>query len=203
MGWAVSFMCSGMGYALSAFMHPNNSLVAGVCVAMILGGFFNGVDPSIASYKEDNPAMVVACGMSFNRWAVEAIVIKEYDKYPVHLMPLTAGIIAVTYGYMPVDLNNLRIVYENVTRILEAPDSEDFEGYNLTAARREYDLEGLNMTGGFEENQELLWERIKEEIVFDEGRHFEGNILGLFAGGLLLRIIAYLGFKYYNKDKQA
>jgi hypothetical protein len=63
-------MCSGMGYALSAFMHPNNSLVAGVCVAMILGGFFNGVDPSIASYKEDNPAMVVACGMSFNRWAV-------------------------------------------------------------------------------------------------------------------------------------
>jgi hypothetical protein len=59
---------------------------------------------------------------------VEAIVIKEYDKYPVHLMPLTAGIIAVTYGYMPVDLNNLKIVYDNVTRILEGPDSEDFEG---------------------------------------------------------------------------
>jgi hypothetical protein len=59
---------------------------------------------------------------------VEAIVIKEYDKYPVHLMPLTAGIIAVTYGYMPVDLNNLKVVYDNITRILEAPDSEEFEG---------------------------------------------------------------------------
>jgi hypothetical protein len=74
--------------------------------------------------------------------------------------------------------------------------------YNLTAYQEQYDLEGLNTTGGFEENQAVLWERIKDEIVFDEGRHFEGNILGLFAGGLALRIVAYLGLKYYNKDKQ-
>jgi hypothetical protein len=75
-------------------------------------------------------------------------------------------------------------------------------GYNLTAYQKEFGLEGFNETGGFEANQQLLWEAIKEEIVFDEGRHFEGNILGLFGGGLALRIIAYLGLKYYNKDKQ-
>jgi hypothetical protein len=40
------------------------------------------------------------------------------------------------------------------------------------------------------------------QIVFDDGRHFESNILGLFSMGLLLRIIAYLGLKYYNRDKQ-
>ena len=59
---------------------------------------------------------------------VEAIVIKEYDKYPVHMMPLTAGIIFATYGYMPVDLNELSIVYENVTKVLEDPDAEEYRG---------------------------------------------------------------------------
>ena len=61
-------------FALSSLSLPlslaGSHALRALSLCSFQGGFFNGVDPSIARYQENNPAMVVACGMSFNRWAV-------------------------------------------------------------------------------------------------------------------------------------
>ena len=37
--------CSGLGYVMSVMLEPQNSMVASVAIVLVLGGFFNGVEP--------------------------------------------------------------------------------------------------------------------------------------------------------------
>ena len=42
---AVVWYCSGLGYVMSVMLEPQNSMVASVAIVLVLGGFFNGVEP--------------------------------------------------------------------------------------------------------------------------------------------------------------
>ncbi len=41
----VVWYCSGLGYVMSVMLEPQNSMVASVAIVLVLGGFFNGVEP--------------------------------------------------------------------------------------------------------------------------------------------------------------
>lgn len=43
--WGVVWYCSGLGYVMSVMLEPQNSMVASVAIVLVLGGFFNGVEP--------------------------------------------------------------------------------------------------------------------------------------------------------------
>lgn len=41
----VVWYTSGLGYVMSVMLEPQNSMVASVAVCLVLGGFFNGIEP--------------------------------------------------------------------------------------------------------------------------------------------------------------
>lgn len=43
----VVWYCSGLGYMMSVMLEPQNSMVASVAIVLVLGGFFNGVEPRL------------------------------------------------------------------------------------------------------------------------------------------------------------
>ena len=43
----VVWYTSGLGYVMSVMLEPANSMVASVAVCLVLGGFFNGIEPRL------------------------------------------------------------------------------------------------------------------------------------------------------------
>ncbi len=41
----VTWYTSGLGYVMSVMLEQQNSMVASVAVCLVLGGFFNGIEP--------------------------------------------------------------------------------------------------------------------------------------------------------------
>lgn len=76
----VCWWCSGQAYLISAFpiaLHWAN-LIA-VFVTIIMGAFLQGLSPTIADSV--HTLQGAAIHMSFNRWAMEVLVIKEFTFY--------------------------------------------------------------------------------------------------------------------------
>ena len=55
----VVWYCSGLGYVMSVMLEPQNSMVASVAIVLVLGGFFNGVEPR---FRTLTPAMKTVFG---------------------------------------------------------------------------------------------------------------------------------------------
>ncbi len=53
--------CSGLGYVMSVMLEPQNSMVASVAIVLVLGGFFNGVEPR---FRTLSPTMKTVFGGS-------------------------------------------------------------------------------------------------------------------------------------------
>ena len=68
-----------MAYLISALLPPSTVLMTGVFVALILGAFVQGLTPTIASSR--GTFLEVLMGISYNRWAMEAITINEFNYY--------------------------------------------------------------------------------------------------------------------------
>lgn len=55
----VVWYTSGLGYVMSVMLEPANSMVASVAVCLVLGGFFNGIEPRLRTLS---PAVKVIFG---------------------------------------------------------------------------------------------------------------------------------------------
>ena len=55
--------CSGLGYVMSVMLEPQNSMVASVAIVLVLGGFFNGVEPR---FRTLTPTMKTVFGAPLN-----------------------------------------------------------------------------------------------------------------------------------------
>jgi hypothetical protein len=80
------FVCwwtSGMAYMISALLPPSTVLMTGVFIALILGAFVQGLTPTIASSR--GTLLEVLMGISYNRWAMEALTINEFNYYQDNL----------------------------------------------------------------------------------------------------------------------
>ncbi|GAB4822174.1 hypothetical protein N2152v2_009220 [Parachlorella kessleri] len=98
-GLLVTWYCSSLGCLMSVVLRPANALVATIVVALMLGGFLNGVNPK---YREMSPTMKRVSGLSFDRWVTEAVTIMEFSAYPQHMWPMTRAIID-NAGYCGMD----------------------------------------------------------------------------------------------------
>ncbi|KXZ42412.1 hypothetical protein GPECTOR_150g40 [Gonium pectorale] len=76
----VCWWSSGLSYAisLSAIPSAHHALVM-VVVTLILEALFQGVSPTIREARGSLTAALQAC--SFNRWATEAVTIREFKPY--------------------------------------------------------------------------------------------------------------------------
>jgi len=99
-GMLVVWWCSSAGCLISVLIsQPANALVAAVAIVMIAGGFINGVSPN---YRELGTTTKRITALSYNRWAVEAVVISSYRHFPPYMWPLTKALINVA-GYCGLD----------------------------------------------------------------------------------------------------
>mmetsp|Transcript_31169 Transcript_31169/g.101620 ORF Transcript_31169/g.101620 Transcript_31169/m.101620 type:complete len:425 (-) Transcript_31169:946-2220(-) len=96
----VTWACYGMSYMLSAVISPNKAMLGGVTTAMILGGFFSGVNPTLQTYK-GSPSMLL-CAVSYARYAVEALIIHEFRAWPWHYTNQKVYMLA-SYGFCDYD----------------------------------------------------------------------------------------------------
>ena len=60
----VVWYTSGLGYVMSVMLEPANSMVASVAVCLVLGGFFNGIEPRYRTLSEPVKAIFGACMLS-------------------------------------------------------------------------------------------------------------------------------------------
>lgn len=99
-GFLVVWWTSSAGCLVSVLVgQPANALVAAVAVVMITGGFINGVSPS---YRDMGTTTKDLSVLSYNRWAVEAVVIASFKQYPSYIWPLSKALIN-TMGYCGLD----------------------------------------------------------------------------------------------------
>ncbi|KAL4536815.1 hypothetical protein Ndes2526A_g06320 [Nannochloris sp. 'desiccata'] len=99
-GLLVVWWTSSAGCLISVLVNNSaNALVASVAVVMIAGGFINGVSPN---YREMSPTTKKITSLSYNRWAVEAVVIGSYENYPEYMWPLSKALINLA-GYCGLD----------------------------------------------------------------------------------------------------
>ena len=99
-GVLVVWWCSSAGCLISVLVGQQaNALVAAVAVVMIAGGFINGVSPN---YRGLSPTLKRLTALSYNRWAVEAVVVTAYEHYPRYLWPLTKALVNLA-GYCGLD----------------------------------------------------------------------------------------------------
>mmetsp|Transcript_12317 Transcript_12317/g.26589 ORF Transcript_12317/g.26589 Transcript_12317/m.26589 type:complete len:1041 (+) Transcript_12317:146-3268(+) len=95
-----SWYSSGLAYVASVLFSPVNSVVAAAAYALIFNAFVNGVNtPSAVSsngsqYRYLNGFGQFLAGLSYNRWVVEIVTIKEYEFYDYYLQPSTHYIMA-------------------------------------------------------------------------------------------------------------
>jgi ABC-type multidrug transport system ATPase subunit len=99
-GLLVVWWTTSAGCLISILVgNPSSALVAAVAVVMISGGFVNGVNPN---YRDLGTATKRLTSISFNRWAVEGIVIAAYSNYPRYMWPLTKALVNMA-GYCGLD----------------------------------------------------------------------------------------------------
>jgi ABC-2 type transporter len=76
-GLMVCWWASGAAYVLSASpMALQWTNLIGVFIAVIFGAFINGLNPTIAE-AQNNWVLTILQGISYNRWAMESLVIRE------------------------------------------------------------------------------------------------------------------------------
>ncbi|BDA44911.1 probable broad substrate specificity ATP-binding cassette transporter at N-terminal half [Coccomyxa sp. Obi] len=80
----VTWYTSGLGYVMSVMLEQQNSMVASVAVCLVLGGFFNGIEPR---FRTLSSFMKVVFGISFSRWSTEATTMEEFRQYPHYMQP--------------------------------------------------------------------------------------------------------------------
>lgn len=96
----VVWWTSSAGCLISVLVNNSaNALVATVILVMICGGFINGVSPN---YRDMSAATKRIAVLSYNRWAVEAVVIGTYRNYPRYMWPLSKALINLA-GYCGLD----------------------------------------------------------------------------------------------------
>jgi ABC-type multidrug transport system ATPase subunit len=78
---AVSWCTSGLGLFFGALLE-DNALLACVLLIVILGGFFSGTYPTLASMSL---LMRAISFMSYGRWSTEALLILETQALPQHI----------------------------------------------------------------------------------------------------------------------
>ncbi|KXZ50300.1 hypothetical protein GPECTOR_17g939 [Gonium pectorale] len=78
-GLGVCWWCSGMAYLVSAVLPPQSVLMAGVFIALICGAFLHGLSPTLAAAR--GTALEGVLGLSYNRWAMEAVTLAEFRYY--------------------------------------------------------------------------------------------------------------------------
>jgi hypothetical protein len=61
----VVWYTSGLGYVMSVMLEPANSMVASVAVCLVLGGFFNGIEPRYRTLSDPVKAIFGAHMMLF------------------------------------------------------------------------------------------------------------------------------------------
>lgn len=79
----VAWWTSGMAYLVSSLLHPSSVLMAGVFVALMLGAFLQGLTPTLASAR--GSGLEIFMGVSYNRWAMEILSIREFEHYQENL----------------------------------------------------------------------------------------------------------------------
>ncbi|KAK9908170.1 hypothetical protein WJX75_003729 [Coccomyxa subellipsoidea] len=80
----VVWYTSGLGYVMSVMLEQQNSMVASVAVCLVLGGFFNGIEPR---FRTLSPFMKAVFGISYSRWSTEATTMEEFRQYPHYMQP--------------------------------------------------------------------------------------------------------------------
>ena len=109
-GVLVVWWTSSAGCLISILVgQPANALVAAVAVVMIAGGFINGVSPN---YRELGAATKRITSLSYNRWAVEAVVVASYENYPTYMWPLTKALVNLA-GYCGLDASGVPAISGN------------------------------------------------------------------------------------------
>ena len=67
----VVWYCSGLGYVMSVMLEPQNSMVASVAIVLVLGGFFNGVEPR---FRTLTPTMKTVFGEPSANFAARLMI---------------------------------------------------------------------------------------------------------------------------------
>ncbi|GFR53045.1 hypothetical protein Agub_g15745, partial [Astrephomene gubernaculifera] len=92
----VWWWASGLSYLVTVFpfMPPTAAPTVAVLITLIFGAFLNGASaPSLASARNGSWFLKVLLGLSYNRWALEALEVSELDRY----METHRNIIAMMY----------------------------------------------------------------------------------------------------------
>ncbi|WIA38572.1 hypothetical protein OEZ86_001885 [Tetradesmus obliquus] len=97
----VGWYTSGLGYLVSLSIAPKQSLVAGLAVALLLGGVANGVAPNMWQLPLANPLAWLNY-ISYTRWALQALYISWLVPASPEAAPATAAFLA-QLGYCGLD----------------------------------------------------------------------------------------------------
>lgn len=133
MGIMVCWWSSGAAYVISALpLALHWASLIGVFVSIVFGAFINGINPSI---REGGHAITgILLGTSYNRWAMEALTLKEYSWYQ-ELRPNDVFVIMNNIGLCgyAFDENSKDSLLLKVIEDKARPIEESCKNYMVTA----------------------------------------------------------------------
>lgn len=103
--------------------NTSNALVAAVAVVMIFGGFINGVSPNYRDLGDFTKALTT---LSYNRWAVEAVVIASYKNFDEYMQPLTKALMNLA-GYCGLDSSGITPISTNARGVNPGEETPAWE----------------------------------------------------------------------------
>ena len=78
--FGVAWSCSGIGYFSACAIPEHTAMVFSVAFTFLLGGVLNGLKPTMADIQlSGNEVYRYLIWPSYNRWATEAMTVKEYE----------------------------------------------------------------------------------------------------------------------------
>jgi hypothetical protein len=88
----IGWYTSALGHLVSMLISPQNTLLAGVALGLILGGVANGIVPAVHTLSHANPLYLLDY-LSYSRWGLEALYINW-------LVPVTPAWAPTTAAFM-------------------------------------------------------------------------------------------------------
>ena len=86
----IGWYTTALGYLVSMTVSPQNTLLAGIALGLVLGGVANGIVPAVHTLSHGNPLYLLDY-LSYSRWGLEALYINWLVPVPPAWAPTTAA----------------------------------------------------------------------------------------------------------------
>eukprot|EP00873_Tetraselmis_striata_P005361 jgi/Tetstr1/425625/TSEL_016045.t1 len=224
--WMCSWFCSGMAYILSTVLPADNMTLAGASVPLVMAGFLNGYNPTLASFGALSP-MHLLTYLSYARWGVEMLMVRYFANSSIQFR-LPALALMRNTGFCNYIFDEGDPAANDPTAALNGTDVSDLNAQVAKEVATQFamdtfpdlysdnDLQLQEIVDKFAQRCQIIAEAGGDASACQELLQYykqttgyaqcwnaaEQGFIALGVMGIILRIIAYLTLKYTNRGKQ-